>query len=61
MPAAFKLRNRSLKSELIFIDSSGGSGGDHQIPRRLEDAGRAEFLPESDVELPAGRAPAHEP
>jgi hypothetical protein len=65
MPAAFyELRNRSLKSELIFMDALRGSRGDDKIPRRLEDPRGTEGLPESDIEFaswrPAPRQPRHD-
>src|SRR4051794_30279881 len=61
MPAAFQPRNRSLKSELIFIDASCGCGRDHQVPGGFKDFRRTEFLPERDIELASGSAALYQP
>ncbi|MBZ5728545.1 MAG: hypothetical protein LAP87_26630 [Acidobacteriia bacterium] len=45
---------------MIFIDTSGGGRGDHQVPRRLEDPPGAERLPEGDIEFPSRRLAAHQ-
>jgi hypothetical protein len=58
-PAALKLRNRSLKSELIFMDASRSRGGNYQVPGRFADFRGAELLPERDIELASRRTATH--
>jgi hypothetical protein len=57
--ASLKLRNRSLKSELIFMNASGG-GGDHEIPGSFVDARGSKLLPECDVEPASRRTASHQ-
>jgi hypothetical protein len=62
--ASYELRNRSLKSELIFMDALRGGRGDDKIPRRLEDPRGTEGLPKRDIEFapwrPTPRQPRHD-
>src|SRR4051812_25450992 len=61
MPAAFKLRNRSLKSELIFMDSSRGRGRHHKVPGGFKDLSRTKLLPERNIEFASGSPALYQP
>src|ERR1039458_9116682 len=52
--------NRSLKSELIFTNTSHSSGRDYQIPGCRKDLGIAESLPEFDVEIASSVFSTHQ-